>query len=356
MELIEILKIALIVVFGTIGLAAFGIIFGLFFKGVDRKLSAHMQGRIGPPIRQPFRDVVKLFTKENIIPENAIPWIFNLAPLIGLVATISILLYLPIGGFGPLVTGQGDLILVLYLLIVPSLAMVIGGFASGSPYSTVGAQREMATMIAYEFPLAVIIIGIAWRLNLHFQYTQTGSNVFALSSIISTPVWSVVGPLGFLGLILLLLALIIVTPAELSKIPFDSPEAETEIAGGLLTEYSGRNLAMFYLTDGVKTVVMASLIVALFFPFNLSGVLGLESYPAYAVDFIFYLVKVLLVILFSVTLIRVAVARLKIDQIVYTYWIPLTLIALVGMICMMWDIWTMNQFGLDPLLQMIGLI
>jgi formate hydrogenlyase subunit 4 len=89
-----------------------------------------------------------LFTKENIIPENSIPWIFNLAPLIGLVVTISILLYLPIGGFEPLVSSNGDLILILYLLIIPSLAMVIGGFASGSPYATVGAQREMATMIA----------------------------------------------------------------------------------------------------------------------------------------------------------------------------------------------------------------
>ena len=80
-----------------------------------------MQGRIGPPIRQPFRDVVKLFTKENIVPENAIPWVFNLAPLVGLVGTISILLYLTNGMLTPLQTANGDLILVLYLLMIPSL-------------------------------------------------------------------------------------------------------------------------------------------------------------------------------------------------------------------------------------------
>ena len=142
------------IVFGTIGVALFGIVFGLLYKGIDRKIAAHMQGRIGPPIIQPFRDVRKLFTKENIVPENAIPWIFNLAPLVGLVATISILLYLPIGGFSPIDSLHegfifGDLILILYLLIIPSLAMVIGGFSSGSPYAIVGAQREMATMIAY---------------------------------------------------------------------------------------------------------------------------------------------------------------------------------------------------------------
>ena len=351
MDFIEISQTAFLIIIGTVGLALFGMFFGLLYKGIDRKLSAHMQGRIGPPIRQPFRDVIKLFTKENIVPENAVPWIFNMAPLIGLVATISILLYLPLGGFPPLLSNMGDLILILYLLIIPSLAMVIGGFASGSPYATVGAQREMATMIAYEFPLAIIIISIAWKLSL-----EGVTNVFALSSIVSAPIWSSAGPIGFIGFIILLITLIIVTPAELSKIPFDSPEAETEIAGGILVEYSGRNLAMFYLTDGVKTIVMASLIVALFFPYNLSPLFGFGSYPAFAIDILFYLVKVLLVILFSVTLIRVAVARLKIDQIVYTYWVPLTLLSLVGLICIMWDQTIMANFGLNTVFEMLGLI
>jgi formate hydrogenlyase subunit 4 len=352
MEIQEIIRTALIIIIGTVGLALFGIFFGLLYKGVDRKLSAHMQGRIGPPLRQPFRDVGKLFTKENIIPENAIPWVFNLAPIAGLAATISILLFLPIGGFLPLASGYGDLILILYLLIIPSLALVIGGFASGSPYATVGAQREMATMIAYEFPLAIIIVTIAWKLSSVSINNPQIQNTFTLSTIATTPVWNIMGPLGFIGLIILLIVLIIVTPAELSKIPFDAPEAETEIAGGLLTEYSGRNLGMFYLTDCVKTVVMASIIVAIFFPYNLSGFFGLESYPAYAVDIIFFLVKVFIVILFSVTLIRVAIARLKIDQIVYTYWVPLTLMALVGLILIMWD----GQFNLPKIFPLPGLV
>jgi len=352
LELLKIAETLLFTVLGTIGVTIFGITIGLIFKGLDRKIAAHMQGRVGPPIRQPFRDIAKLFTKENIIPENAVPWVFNLAPMIGLVATISILLYLPIGGFDPLLSSKGDLILILYLMIIPSLALVIGGIASGSPYATVGSQREMATMIAYEFPLAVIIIAIAWRLNV-----KGVSGVFSLSTMASNPVWNAVGPLGFIGVILLLLALIIVTPSELSKIPFDAPEAETEIAGGLLVEYSGRNLAMFYLTDGVKTVVMASLIVALFFPYNLSTVIGLENIPAYVLDIIFYFVKVFLVILFSVTLIRVSLARLKIDQIVYTYWVPVTLLALIGLICLMWDVWTLSptSLGLKPVVELINI-
>jgi len=333
MDFLALSELSIRIILGTLAIAVFGILFGLLYKGIDRKISAHMQGRIGPPIRQPFRDVVKLFEKENIIPDHAIPWLFNLIPLIGLIATVSILLYLPLGGFAPLFASDGDLIVILYLLIIPSLALVIGGFSSGSPYAIIGAQREMATMIAYEFPLAILIITVAW--NLLQKGTTT---VFSFSTIAAAPVWNqVAGPLGFIGFAILLFVLLLVTPAELSKIPFDSPEAETELAGGLLVEYSGRNLAMYYLTDGVKTVVMASIIVALFFPYNLSAFLSLGSYTGIIIDFLFYLLKVFIVILFSVTLIRVAIARLKIDQIVYTYWIPLTLASLVGLILVMWD-------------------
>ena len=82
MGLLELSETAIRVILYTLGVALFGIIAGLFYKGLDRKISAHMQGRIGPPIRQPFRDVRKLFTKENIVPENAIPWLFNTIPLI----------------------------------------------------------------------------------------------------------------------------------------------------------------------------------------------------------------------------------------------------------------------------------
>ena len=386
MELVDIFGVALLVIVSTLAVAGFGIILGLIYKGIDRKLSARMQGRIGPPIRQPFRDIVKLFTKENIIPENSIPWIFNMAPFIGLVSTISILLFIPIGGFEPVLGGlltdgsgnpliYGDLILILYLLLIPSLAMVIGGFASGSPYSTVGAQREMATMISYEFPLAIIIVGFAWAINRNITNLNStipdpsdylSKNAFSITELTKIPtsvtaegvingtstIWGIVGIVGIIGLLILLFVLILVTPAELSKIPFDSPEAETEIAGGLLAEYSGRNLGLFYLTDGVKTIVMASIIVTLFFPWNLVSAglseelanialiqtgTGFPIYLGIIINILFFLFKILVVILFSVSVIRVAIARLKIDQIVYTYWFWLTLAALFGLVFILLD-------------------
>jgi formate hydrogenlyase subunit 4 len=355
MDYIEITQTAFMVIIASIGVAILGIVFGLLYKGFDRKFTALMQRGIGPALLQPFLDIRKLFVKDNIIPRNAISWLFNLAPVLGLASTITVLLYLPIGGFSPIldgfIAGKGDMILILYLLMIPSLAMITGGFSSGSPYATVGAQREMATMIAYEFPLAIVIISIAWR----FSLVANVSHVFSIATISSTPIWSIVGPVGFIGAIILLITLFIITPPPLFKIPFDLSKAATEKTEGLLAEYSGRNLAMFYLTDGVKLVAMGTLIIALFFPFNLSPILGLSSIPAIAVDFIFYLFKLLIVITFSVNLIRAVFARLKIDQMLYTYWVPLTLLGLVGLICMMWDQTIMTQFELSTVFEMLGL-
>jgi formate hydrogenlyase subunit 4 len=161
--------------------------------------------------------------------------------------------------------------------------------------------------------------------------------VFSLSYIAANPLWGEVGLLGIIGLALILLAMVIVMPAELSKVPFDTGEAETEIAEGLLVEYSGRNLAMFYLADGVKTVALASLMVALFFPWGIAETLSLSGIVADAANIVFYLVKVLLVMVFGVTLIRVGVARLRISQVVSTYWVSITLMALLGLVLLMWD-------------------
>ena len=135
---------------GAVLVAAFGVLAALFLLGIDRIVTARMQARIGPPLSQPLTDLRKLFTKENVVPENAIPWLFNAAPVIALASVITILFYIPVGGFPPVLPGGGDLILVMYLLTIPALALVAGGFSSGSPYATVGAQREMVTMIAYE--------------------------------------------------------------------------------------------------------------------------------------------------------------------------------------------------------------
>ena len=96
--MIETLPVILI---GAVLIAVFSIIIGQLLMGFDRIVAARMQARIGPPLTQPFTDVRKLLAKENVVPENAIPWLFNLAPIIALASAITILFYLPIGGFTP---------------------------------------------------------------------------------------------------------------------------------------------------------------------------------------------------------------------------------------------------------------
>ena len=321
------LILLLLKIIEAIIIAFLGVVIGLFYKGIDRKLAARMQARVGPPIRQPFIDFFKLMIKENIVPENAVPWIFNGVPIMTLVSSISILFYLPISNISPLLSGYGDIILIIYLLTLPAVGMVVGGFVSGSPYANIGAQREMVMMMSYELPLVTTVVALGWKLSK--VYPQL--NVFSLAIINAHPIWGLVGPLGFVGAILLLITLAIVTPGELSKIPFDVPEAETELAGGLLVEYSGRNLAIFSLADAVKTIVMTSLTVVLFFSYNLSPLFALSGVFALIIDLLFFLVKLLLAMFMEVTFIRVVVARLKIDQVSYAYWVPLSLIGLLGL-------------------------
>ena len=322
---------------GTIVLAIFAIAFGLILSGIDRRVVARMQARIGPPLLQPLTDVRKLLAKQNIIPANAIPWLFNAMPVVALASAIAILLYLPFGSFAPLLGEFGDVILVLYLLIIPSLALVIGGFASGSPYATVGAQREMVSMIAYELPLAVAVIAIAWRLM-----AAGVSNPFSMLTLMQISVWDVVGPLGILALLILLVMMAWVTPGELSKIPFDSPEAETELAGGILVEYSGRNLGLFTLSQAVKTVAMSAFGIILLLPWNLSPILGLSGLSAGAVDLVFFVLKVLFVVIVSVTVVRTMMARFRITQVVGLYWLVLGVLGALAIILLMADVFLLG--------------
>ncbi len=315
-------------IFAALIIAILGIIVGLFYKGIDRKLAAMLQSRVGPPIRQPFLDFFKLMIKENIVPENAVPWVFNGAPVLALVSTITILLYIPFGPIPALLGNSGDLILIAYLLAIPAVALVSGGFSSGSTYASIGAQREMVLMMSYELPLVTTIIVLGWRLNLAYP----GLKVFSLAALSANPIWGLIGPLGFFGALLLLFTLVIVTPAELSIVPFDIPEAETELAGGVLVEYSGRNLALFELANAVKMIVMGALTIALFFPYNIAHLFSITGFFACIINILFFFFKLFVVIFFEATFIRVALARLKIDQASTAYLIILSAASLMGLL------------------------
>ena len=119
---------------------------GLLLCGIDRKLVARMQKRVGPPVLQPFYDFFKLLGKETIIPVTANRTVFLLAPLVGLAAQVVLQLFIPVFSFNAF-QGVADVIVILYLLLIPALSVILGAASSGSPYSGVGLSREMVTIL-----------------------------------------------------------------------------------------------------------------------------------------------------------------------------------------------------------------
>jgi len=266
-----------------------------------------------------------LMSKETIVPEKSVKWLFNFAPIFALASALLLMLYLPFFDTVPLLAGYGDLIVVMYLLLIPALAIVIGGFASGNSYATIGAQRKMIMMMSYEFPLAVLVIGFVWMIS-KMAPSAIG---FSFSTFIHYPIFSMVGWIGGIGVFLLFLVILVSLTAELIKAPFDASEADTELAEGLLVEYSGRNLALFLLTDAVKLTAFGTLIIGLFFPYQLSTFIDLGGFMLLG-NVIFFLFKFFIIAFLGLTLERIAFARFKITQITKFFWLISAGISLLG--------------------------
>ena len=297
----------------------FAIALGLFLTGVDRKVYARMQRRVGPPIYQPCIDIIKLSQKETVIPRTASLFAFRFAPLIGFAGMLAAIAIIPVTGIYSGLYQSGDLLVLLYLLSTPALALMIGASASGSPYSSIGLSREMTMVLAYEVPLLVVFLTVGMRVGMAAGDFATMS----MSSIVNYQLTS--GNLLFdLRMLPAFLAFLICIPGTIGVVPFDIPEAETEVAEGPLLEYSGAGLAMFKLTGGLKMLVLSALAVAMFFPS------GIGSF--WLVNLLWFIVKVIVVCLFSVTLVRATRARMRLDQAYKFYLIYPTSLALISLV------------------------
>jgi NADH-quinone oxidoreductase subunit H len=231
----------------------FVVVFGMAAEYVDRKLCAKLQNRMGPPWYQPFADLVKLVAKENIVPEDADAGIFKLMPIIAIASTTTAFFYIPMWQTKALFSFYGDLIVVIYLLTIPTLAIFLGGWYSRSIFSRIGATRAMTQFFAYEIPLFLSILAPAMLAD---SWSLSEITVFY-----SKHLWLLL--FNFMGFVIAMVALL----GKLEKVPFDIPEAETEIVAGSFTEYSGRLLAFFRLALDMELVVGASLLSAVFLPF-----------------------------------------------------------------------------------------
>lgn len=285
----------------------FTAITGLIASWIDRKLTARIQFRVGPPFLQPFYDLAKLFGKETLIPKAASKGIFLTAPLLGLTAVTleSTILWSVI--FHPERTFIGDLIVILYLSIIPSLAVILGGAASRNPLASIGAGREMKLILGYELPFILACL---------VPIIKSGS--ILLGNIVDYQAnhgLIVSAPSGILAFIVALFCV----QAKLTLTPFDIPEAETEIIAGPYTEYSGFPLAIFKLTKAMLLFVLPMLLVTLFLGGKVSTGWSL------VLDLLKYLGVLILIIL-----IRNTNPRVRIDQAIKFFWLYLTCLALLG--------------------------
>ncbi len=288
---------------------AFLMVFSMAAQYIDRKLCARLQNRMGPPWFQPLADFIKLAAKQDVMPEQADRGVFKFMPIVAMASTIAASLYIPIWGTQALASFQGDLIVVLYLLTIPTMTFFLAGWFSGSTYSMLGAVRSIMQLFAYEIPLFLAILAPAllagtWSLSKMTQF-------YAVH-----PAYAAFNVLGFGVAVVAMLG-------KLEKVPFDIAEAETEIVAGSFTEYGGRLLAMFRATLDIELVVGAGLLAAVFLPF------GLTVGPV--VGFVLYLVKVLAIVCL-ISVLRTVVARLRIDQMISFCWKVIAPLALLQLL------------------------
>lgn len=273
-------------------------------EGVMRKFKAFVQSRQGPPVTQPYHDLLKLMIKEDHAASG--DFVYRCAPVACLGFVLAAATLTPMGARAPL-GFAGDTIVLLYLLTMSAAAVILGAMASGNPYAFIGAGRETMIILTVEPVLAITLLTVA---------VKSGSLVLA-----DITAWQATHGVS-ISLFLAGLAYLLAIQAELAKLPFDIPEAETEIMEGPFIEHSGRKLAMYKLALFGKQVIFASLFAEIFFPWPKTMI--------WPLDILITLAKVFAVLLF-VALVDVINPRLRIDQAI-NYFKGIAALALVGLI------------------------
>ncbi len=293
----------------------FCFVVGLLLCGIDRKLVARMQKRVGPPILQPFYDFFKLCGKETILPAAASKTMYLAAPIVGLAALVVLQLFIPIYGWAAF-SGMADIIVILYLLLIPAMSVMLGGAASGSPYAGIGLSREMVTVISCELPLVLVLLAIGKVVGgdfVTFSFTNIAAYQLENGSLITHA-----------SLIPAAIAFLLIIPGETGSHPFDTAEAETEICEGVLAEYSGAPLAVYKLSHGIKILTMTSLFTALFLGGVGTGIIAVDAIIVFAISVV--------IVAVVVSLVHAITARLKIEQVFKYYWTTVTGFALVSLV------------------------
>jgi NADH-quinone oxidoreductase subunit H len=283
---------------------------GGFLSWFDRKITARVQFRKGPPLLQPFYDFFKLLlVKETILPRHGSPVVFMLAPLLAVFGATMAGLFILLPLFNITTGFRGDLLVIFYLLTLPSFSYILGSVASGNPLAAVGGSREIKLVISYELTFLLIIAAVIMKSEQHFDL----DTVIAMQRS-GTPF------IGSISGVLLFIAAVFCIQAKLGLVPFDMPEAETELSSGIYIEYSGPPYAMIKLAKYIMLFVLPALVVAL-----------LMNGMSQGTGILWAVLKILGVVLL-LTLIRNTSPRVKIRQASGFFFIWMNLIVVIAIV------------------------
>jgi NADH-quinone oxidoreductase subunit H len=293
-----------------------GLLFAAVSGGIlswfDRKVTAWVQFRKGPPFLQPFYDFLKLLlVKETIIPARGSGAVFLIAPVIALFGATMAAVFILLAAFGINAGFSGDVIVVFYLLNIPAISYIIGAMASGNPLASVGASREIKLIISYELTFLLVVAAVIYKAGMSislYEIIQAQAGHAFIGSIS-----------GFL----LFIAAIFCIQAKLGLVPFDIAEAETEINHGSFIEYSGSAYAIILLTKYIMLFTLPAFIVVLFM-----GGLSVSG-----MGVVYSILKILAVALL-ITLIRNTNPRVKIQQAMRFFFIWMNLLVIIAIVLM----------------------
>lgn len=312
--------------------------YALFAEWLSRKFAARLQNRIGPlhtgwkGVLQPLADSIKLLAKEDITPSAADKLLFFATPLIIFALPLVSLLLIPVQSitnlwsFEPVISFEGDLIIILLSMTMVILSVFLAGWSSSNRFGAVGATRAALQMLAYEIPLGLASIGpaiFAQSLsikNIVNWQVESFTSFLKSPSLLALPIWIIMAT-GFSVFIICLLA-------ELELRPFDIPEAETEIVGGWQVEFSGKKLLLLVIGRDIKMVLAAALLTSLF----LGGAAGPWPIPPIG----WFIIKTV-VCVFILSNLSVLLARYRIDQMLrgsWKYLIPLSVLQTMAVIAL----------------------
>jgi len=297
-----------------------------------RKVIAHMQHRVGPKlagnigILQPIADFIKLMRKHQLSPEGTDDSLVDFTVIFGLWIMVILTMFLPIFGTEGLIGFHGDVVLVLALLAIASLVYIITPYLFPSPYPTIGAGRRAELYLSYEIPMFLAfaaVIFVAGSLKI--------SDIIYAVTIVKGGI-----PAGIL-LIPALIVAVISSMARLKKIPFDIPEAETEIAGGWEAELVGRRLAFFNLLTDMKLFTLSGLITTFFLGGPLGPMFVVSGLEWLLVPFwhSFWFFLKTIIIIYVITAISAATARFRIDQVLRIFWNKLLSLSIIQIVILL---------------------